>query len=170
MTPAFAVWITGLPASGKSTITRALVRELASHGVDLAGPESDALRQALTRHPTYTDEERETFYASDASLGSIVRLSSVESPSRNLLRRSRQCMTQALCTAASHAPRTPHDARWLACCRFACEISEAISIQVERDVSTRLIATGCRQQMSNSRRASRNVNFSAAPWLRRFLC
>jgi hypothetical protein len=58
------VWITGLPASGKSTIARALVRELAARGVDVAVLESDARRQVLTPHPTYRDEERDTFYRS----------------------------------------------------------------------------------------------------------
>ena len=72
MKPAFAVWITGLPASGKSTITRALVRELASRGVDAAVLESDALRQVLTPRPTYSDEERETFYRSIVYIGSLL--------------------------------------------------------------------------------------------------
>jgi len=69
---AFALWITGLPASGKSTITRAVVRELASRGVDVAVLESDALRKILTPHPTYSDEERDTFYHSMVYIGSLL--------------------------------------------------------------------------------------------------
>lgn len=72
MKPAFAVWITGLPASGKSTITRALVRELACRGVDAAVLESDALRQVLTPRPTYSDDERETFYRSMVHIGALL--------------------------------------------------------------------------------------------------
>jgi adenylylsulfate kinase len=72
MTPAFAVWITGLPSSGKSTITRALVRELTSRAVNVAVLESDALRQVLTPHATYSDEERQTFYRSIAYIGSLL--------------------------------------------------------------------------------------------------
>jgi adenylylsulfate kinase len=72
MTPAFAVWITGLPASGKSTITHALAGELASRGVDVAVLESDALRQVLTPHATYSEEERETFYRSLTYIGSLL--------------------------------------------------------------------------------------------------
>lgn len=72
MSPAFAVWITGLPSSGKSTITRALVRELASRSVDVAVLESDALGQVLTRHATYSEEERQTFYRSMAYIGSLL--------------------------------------------------------------------------------------------------
>lgn len=69
---AFALWITGLPASGKSTVTRALVRELASRGVAVAVLESDALRKVLTPHPTYSDEERDTFYGSMVYIGSLL--------------------------------------------------------------------------------------------------
>lgn len=72
MNPAFAVWITGLPASGKSTITRALVQMLAHRGVDAAVLESDLLRQVLTPHPTYGEEERATFYQSMAFIGSLL--------------------------------------------------------------------------------------------------
>lgn len=57
---AFAVWVTGLPASGKSTLTRALVARLAEHGVRVEVLESDALRKIL---PTgYDDAGRDTFY------------------------------------------------------------------------------------------------------------
>ncbi|MEQ1908169.1 MAG: adenylyl-sulfate kinase [Vicinamibacterales bacterium] len=72
MSPAFAVWLTGLPASGKSTITRALVEELAAHGVDVAVLESDALRPVLTPRPTYSEEERETFYEAMTYIGSLL--------------------------------------------------------------------------------------------------
>lgn len=72
MKPAFGVWITGLPASGKSTITRALIHELTGRGVDAAVLESDALRRVLTPHPTYSNEERVTFYRSMVYIGSLL--------------------------------------------------------------------------------------------------
>ena len=72
MSPAFAVWITGLPSSGKSTITRALVGELTARGVDVAVLESDALRQVLTPHATYSEEERQSFYRAMAYIGSLL--------------------------------------------------------------------------------------------------
>lgn len=72
MPPAFAVWITGLPASGKTTITRALVEELATRGVDAPVLESDALRRVLTPHATYSDEERETFYRALTYIGTLL--------------------------------------------------------------------------------------------------
>jgi adenylylsulfate kinase len=72
MTSAFAIWITGLPSSGKSTITRALVRALADRGVDAAVLESDALREVLTPKPTYAEAERQTFYRSMAYIGALL--------------------------------------------------------------------------------------------------
>jgi len=51
----FAVWITGLPASGKSTVSRALVAQLATHGIDSAVLESDVLRQVFTPNPDYSE-------------------------------------------------------------------------------------------------------------------
>jgi adenylylsulfate kinase len=70
--PAFAVWITGLPSSGKSTITSALVHELQARGVDVAVLESDALRRVLTPKPTYSEDERDLFYNAMVHIGSLL--------------------------------------------------------------------------------------------------
>ena len=72
MRPAFAVWMTGLPASGKSTVTRTLVDELAARGVDVAVLESDALRPVLTPRATYSEGERETFYRAMTYIGALL--------------------------------------------------------------------------------------------------
>ncbi len=69
---AFAVWITGLPASGKSTLTAALKGQLNSRGVDVAVLESDVLRRILTPSPKYDEPERDTFYAQMAYIGSLL--------------------------------------------------------------------------------------------------
>lgn len=66
----FAIWITGLPASGKSTITKALLPQLESLGCPLEVLESDTVRQYLTPTPTYSPEEREMFYRSLSFFGS----------------------------------------------------------------------------------------------------
>ncbi len=61
-TPAFAIWVTGLPASGKSTVVNALASALAARRLDAAVLESDVLRTVFTPHPRYDEEERDTFY------------------------------------------------------------------------------------------------------------
>ncbi len=69
---AFAVWITGLPASGKSTVAAALIRQLADRGVDAAVLESDVLRQVFTHEPSYEDEERDAFYRQMVYVGVLL--------------------------------------------------------------------------------------------------
>lgn len=69
---AFAIWITGLPASGKSTIAAAVKSQLAARGVDIAVLESDALRAILTPHPNYSEEERDQFYRQMVYIGMLL--------------------------------------------------------------------------------------------------
>jgi adenylylsulfate kinase len=66
--PAFAVWLTGLPASGKSTIARALSALLAGRGVRTVVLESDDLRRLFTPRPRYDAPERDRFYTALAEL------------------------------------------------------------------------------------------------------
>ncbi len=65
-----AIWLTGLPASGKSSITAALKPKLEALGHRVEVLESDAVRRALTPSPTYSREERDLFYRALAYLGS----------------------------------------------------------------------------------------------------
>jgi adenylylsulfate kinase len=58
----FVIWLTGLPASGKSTLARALRDALAAEEIPVQVLDSDELRQILTPEPTYTSEERDWFY------------------------------------------------------------------------------------------------------------
>lgn len=69
---AFAVWITGLPASGKSTITRALTAQLSALGIDVSVLESDELRKVFTPVPQYDDKERERFYGQMNYIGALL--------------------------------------------------------------------------------------------------
>ncbi len=69
---AFSIWITGLPASGKSTITRALVRRLSAYGVHPAVLESDVLRRVLTPRARYDEAERREFYAAMVYIGVLL--------------------------------------------------------------------------------------------------
>ena len=66
----FAIWVTGLPASGKSTITEALQSGLEAAGLQVEVLESDTLRRLLTPSPSYSDAERSLFYRAMAFAGS----------------------------------------------------------------------------------------------------
>jgi len=68
----FAVWITGLPASGKSTLASALARQLRNRNIDITVLESDALRKVFSRNPQYSDLDREYFYGSLAFIGRVL--------------------------------------------------------------------------------------------------
>ncbi|MCK9227808.1 MAG: adenylyl-sulfate kinase [Syntrophorhabdaceae bacterium] len=59
----FAVWFTGLPASGKTSIARRLCQILSEQSVTIVLLDSDELRKVLTPHPRYTDDERDWFYS-----------------------------------------------------------------------------------------------------------
>ena len=69
---AFAVWLTGLPASGKSTVARALATELAGKGIRAAVLESDAVRRKITPNATYGEAERDGFYATVAYIAGVL--------------------------------------------------------------------------------------------------
>jgi len=73
----FAVWITGIPASGKSTIARSLVEKLESRGMRAVVLESDELRKILTPSPTYSPEERSHFYRMMVLIGDLIVRSGV---------------------------------------------------------------------------------------------
>ncbi|HTL61598.1 MAG TPA: adenylyl-sulfate kinase [Nitrospira sp.] len=68
-TPTFAIWITGLPASGKSTIVKALRPRLEALGLTVEVLESDEVRRLLTPEATYSHEERDLFYRALAFTG-----------------------------------------------------------------------------------------------------
>jgi adenylylsulfate kinase len=67
--PAFGIWITGLPASGKSTIVKALRPRLEALGLTVEVLESDEVRRLLTPEATYSPDERDLFYRALAFTG-----------------------------------------------------------------------------------------------------
>jgi len=61
-TRGWALWFTGLPGCGKSTIARAVRGELAARGVEVEYLSMDERRKSYFRHPDYSAEERERSY------------------------------------------------------------------------------------------------------------
>jgi len=56
------VWVTGLPAAGKSTLARRLVARLREAGVPAALLDGDEVRAALVPPPGYDEAGRAAFY------------------------------------------------------------------------------------------------------------
>jgi adenylylsulfate kinase len=68
----WAVWFTGRPAAGKTTLARALKELAAARGTAVIHLESDSLRRILTPQATYTAEERDRFYEMVAELAALL--------------------------------------------------------------------------------------------------
>lgn len=75
--PVFAIWLTGLPASGKSSITQKLAALLRGEDLPVVVLESDEMRTILTPEPTYTEQERDRFYRQMVQLGEMISRSNV---------------------------------------------------------------------------------------------
>jgi adenylylsulfate kinase len=123
----WAIWITGIPGSGKSAIASAAEDRLRAQGDRVRRLELDEIRKTLTPHPQYTDAERDVVYRALVYLAAV--LTEAETPVlidatahrrawRELARRTipRFAEVQILCPPAvaqarergrtgSHAPR-----------------------------------------------------------------
>ena len=66
------VWITGLPASGKSTLAELAQRQLMLRGQATCVLDGDALRDALVPTPGYAARDRDQFYQTLANLGAML--------------------------------------------------------------------------------------------------
>ncbi len=58
----WCLWITGLPGSGKSVVSEALINVLSNKGIRAQLLSSDALRKVLTPEPDYSTKERDVVY------------------------------------------------------------------------------------------------------------
>jgi adenylylsulfate kinase len=58
----FAVWLTGLPGSGKSVISERLNHLLKEEGIESQILRMDKMREYVTPEPKYTDDERQLIY------------------------------------------------------------------------------------------------------------
>ena len=70
--PGFAIWLTGLPSSGKTTLAQALSRLLRERGIVVQILDSDDLRHRLTPNPTYSADERDWFYDTIAFVAELL--------------------------------------------------------------------------------------------------
>ncbi len=68
----WAIWITGPPASGKTTLARAFLALCARTGLHPVHLESDVLRAILTPGATYETAERDRFYRQLAELAALL--------------------------------------------------------------------------------------------------
>jgi len=68
------IWLTGIPASGKTTTARALVAALRARGEAVIHFDSDDLREHVFTSLGYESDDRERFYT---GLGHLVGLASV---------------------------------------------------------------------------------------------
>jgi adenylylsulfate kinase len=66
------VWLTGLPAAGKSTLAETTAAVLREHGVAAVILDSDAVRATLSPAPGYTEEERAHFYRTLGGLAALI--------------------------------------------------------------------------------------------------
>jgi adenylylsulfate kinase len=67
---AWAIWITGLPGSGKTTVAREVADGL--KGKKLRTLQLDEIRTIVTPHPTYSEQERDIVYAFLAYAGKVL--------------------------------------------------------------------------------------------------
>jgi adenylylsulfate kinase len=72
MSDGAVVWVTGLPASGKSTLAAGLRRALTRDLHPCCVLDGDEVRGALVPRPGYTQAERDTFYATLARLSALL--------------------------------------------------------------------------------------------------
>lgn len=94
----FAIWLTGLPSSGKSTVARALQRRLALRGIETRRLDADSVRRWLTPDLGYSRAERDYFYEVlvDVALTLTQRGINVIIAATGSLRRYREAARQRL--------------------------------------------------------------------------
>lgn len=69
---AWAIWVTGLPGSGKSTVAQAAAARAASGDRRIRVLELDALRRLIAPDPTYGEEERGLVYRALAVMAALL--------------------------------------------------------------------------------------------------
>lgn len=70
--PGFVLWLTGLPASGKSSLALAIKEELEIEHIHTIILDANDLRQLLTPNPQFTDYERQWLYRAITGLATML--------------------------------------------------------------------------------------------------
>lgn len=73
----WCIWVTGLPGSGKSIVSKTLIELLKRRGLHAQFMSSDALRKILTPIPTYSLEERTIVYSALVYIATLLTQNSV---------------------------------------------------------------------------------------------
>jgi adenylylsulfate kinase len=73
----WCVWVTGVPGSGKSVISHALLEKLKAEGINAQILSSDMLRKVVTPKPSYSLEERDIVYATLVLIAKLLTENSV---------------------------------------------------------------------------------------------
>ncbi len=68
----WAIWITGSPGSGKTTLARGVAAALEARGVTLKVLELDEIRKVVTPAPTYSETERDIVYRALAYMAKLL--------------------------------------------------------------------------------------------------
>src|SRR5574337_816335 len=68
----WAIWVTGPPGSGKTTLVRRVAATLEARGLPVKVLELDEIRKVITPAPTYSDAEREVVYRALAYMAKLV--------------------------------------------------------------------------------------------------
>ncbi|MBI2544245.1 MAG: adenylyl-sulfate kinase [Candidatus Rokubacteria bacterium] len=68
----WAIWITGPPGSGKTTLARGVAAALEARGVAVKVLELDEVRKVVTPAPTYSEAERELVYRALAYMAKLL--------------------------------------------------------------------------------------------------
>jgi adenylylsulfate kinase len=125
------IWLTGPPASGKTSIAGRLIEALRRRGIVTLWLDSDELRTVLTPSPTYDASERDWFYRAIGHLallgergGSVVVVSATASKQsyRDFVRERAESFTEVLVDCPLEL-RKARDAKQLYARAAAKEIS-----------------------------------------------
>jgi adenylylsulfate kinase-like enzyme len=70
--PGKVIWFCGLPGSGKSTISRLVLKFLEGKRINIAYISMDEIRSKIFPNPSYSDEERNAAYRAFVLIGSFL--------------------------------------------------------------------------------------------------